>query len=102
MQHNCNFDCKSCGKFDKDPEMVKKHDTLMDVIALVLPTGETLWMEGESQRPGYLKKVVDRWKELHPEFDGSRCSMGAVCIKMPTSQYTAIRATNLFDWPEYA
>lgn len=98
-QH-CGFLCRDCGKFEKDPAMIKKHDCLLSVAVLVLPTGETLWMESEQYKPGYMRKVIQAWKEQHPEFDGKKCSMGTVEIKMPLSQYKNIQATSGFDWPD--
>lgn len=99
MKHECDFACSECKMFSVDKE-TGKHDCLLSVAVVVLPTGETLWMESEKYKPGYMRKVVDAWKEQHPGFDGSGCSMGVVEINMPLSLYKKIPATNSFDWPD--
>jgi len=99
MQNDCGFTRRGCGEFIPGPE-TGKHDCLLSVAVLVLPTGEALWMESEKYNPGYMEKVIQAWKDQHPDFDGSKCSMGAVEIKMPLSQYKAIQTTNSFSWPD--
>ena len=74
----------------------------IEVVCLVLPTGEALWFKA-SQGSDYLKKVLDKWKAEHPKFAKTPCSAGAVHITMPYDKYLAIGAHSgpgSFEWPQ--
>lgn len=71
---------------------------IVDVVCLVLPSGETLWIEqfkGES----YLRKVIDKWKMEHPEFKDVRLTMGCVLISMPRDRFELVPVGS-FVFPE--
>ena len=72
------------------------HMTIM-VTCCVFPSGETLWFETKGD---YLRKVVAAWKDKHPEYQDTGCTMGAVEIRMPIEKFCAISATNSIEWPE--
>jgi len=63
-----------------------------------MPSGEVLWFEA-NKGSEYLSKVISAWKKQHPEFEGTKCTMGCIEIRMPVDKYHAIAATNIFDWP---
>lgn len=69
----------------------KKDFECIEVICLVLPTGETLWFEAERGNK-YLQQIIEKWKLEHPEFCDTSCSMGAVHITMP--KYIYVEITN--------
>jgi len=75
-------------------------DQLVDVAVLVLPTGEVFWINIEQYTQDYVCKVIQTWKEQHPEFDDSKCSMGMVVIKMPLSRYNSLHTSNSLVWPD--
>lgn len=73
----------------------------VEVVCLVLPTGENLWFEADKGHD-YMRLVIDKWKADHPEFVDTPCNMGAVHITMPREKYTAIGAhfgPGCFVWP---
>jgi len=70
---------------------------LINVTCFVFPTNETLWFKTDSE---YQELVLKAWKEKHPEFEESDCTMGVVNIIMPEENYDAIKATNQIDWPK--
>ena len=63
-----------------------------------MPSGEVLWFEAEKGSE-YLSKVVDSWKEQHPEYNNTESTMGVIEIRMPEDKYKRITATNDFNWP---
>jgi len=63
----------------------------VDVVCMVLPTGENLWFEAAKGRD-YMSQVIDKWKAEHTEFADTPCNMGAVHITMPRDKYIAIGA----------
>jgi hypothetical protein len=63
----------------------------IEVVCLVMPTGENLWFEA-AKGHDYMIQVIDRWKAEHPEFVDTLCNMGAVHITMPREKYAAIGA----------
>ncbi len=73
----------------------------VEVVCLVLPTGENLWFEA-AKGQDYMRQVIDKWKSEHPEFTDTPCNMGAVHITMPRAKYNAIGAHfghGCFVWP---
>lgn len=73
----------------------------VEVVCLVLPTGENLWFEA-AKGQDYMRQVIDKWEAEHPEFTDTPCNMGAVHITMPMAKYTAIGAhfgPGCFVWP---
>lgn len=73
----------------------------VEVVCLVLPTGENLWFEA-AKGQDYMRQVIDKWKSEHLEFQDTPCNMGAVHITMPKDRYIAIGAhfgPGCFVWP---
>ncbi len=77
--------CRSCTA--NEEEIAE----FVEVVCLVLPTGENLWFEAAKGRD-YMCQVIDKWKGEHPEFLNTPCNMGAVHITMPSEKYIAIGA----------
>lgn len=73
-------------------------NALIMATCLVVPSGETMWIRTDKGRD-YLMKVIEAWKEQHPEYDDTKCTMGCVEIMMPLEKYNAIQTTNGFSWP---
>jgi len=63
----------------------------VQVVCLVLPTGENLWFQAAKGHE-YMCQIIDKWKAEHPEFTDTPCNLGAVHITMPRDKYTAIAA----------
>ena len=71
---------------------------LIQVVCCAMPNGEALWFEAEKGSE-YLSKVIASWKEQHPEFTNTECTMGCIEMRMPIDKYYSIQATNSFNWP---
>ena len=72
---------------------------IIDVVCLVLPSGENLWFEPKGD---YLSAVFGKWTKENPEYADSGCTCEAVAIKMPRKDYIAIGAKigpGCFDFP---
>lgn len=79
----------------------------IDVVVYVCPDGKTIWMPmhniiGEVQHD-YFRKVLNKWKQGHPEFIETPCTIAAANIKMPYKKYKEIEAVcgpGEFEFPK--
>jgi hypothetical protein len=73
--------------------------TIVDVVCIVLPSGEVFWIEksmiNEHCNP---KIIIEVWRANHPEYNNTPCTMGIVEIKMPKTKYDGIQTNNSFPW----
>ena len=75
------------------PERGLDMKEIIEVACLVFPSAEVFWFEVERGKK-YTEKVIRTWKEHHPEFDDTTCSMGMVHIYMHREKYNSIVTTN--------
>ena len=71
----------------------------INALCLAFPNGQALWIEADRE---YMEKVIQRWKDDNPEYDGMDCTMGAVQIRMFKHDFKNINACDPedFDFPE--
>jgi hypothetical protein len=73
--------------------------TIIDVVCIVLPSGETFWIEASLFNENYKPEtIIKKWHAIHPEYDNTPCTMGIVEIKMPKIKYDKIQTNNSFPW----
>lgn len=70
---------------------------MIDVVCICLPNGTNLWCEAGDM--DYVRRVMDKWKDEHPEYVGGECTCGFVIVRMPRKDYIAIGTNNSFEWP---
>jgi DNA repair photolyase len=73
---------------------IMKDERLIEAVCLVFPDGSVQWFEAEEGQE-HMRGLIAKWKEQHPEFEGTDCAMGAVHIKMPMKAFleTQIKVT---------
>ena len=71
-----------------------KDERLIEAVCLVFPDGSVQWFEAEEGQE-HMRCLIAKWKEQHPEFEGTECTMGAVHIMMPMKAFleTQIKVT---------
>lgn len=52
-------------------------DKMMKAVCCAMPSGETLWFNAE-EGSEYLSKVIEAWKDQHPEYANTESTMGGL------------------------
>jgi hypothetical protein len=62
----------------------------MDVICLVLPSGQTIWLDAEEVDEVDVNKLVREWFSKNSVYRNTPCSLSAVKITMPKDKYLSV------------
>ena len=65
-------------------------EEFMDVICLVLPSGETIWLDAEETYEVDVNELVREWFSKNSVYRNTPCSLSAVKIKMPRDKYLSV------------
>jgi hypothetical protein len=75
----------------------------MEVICLVLPSGETIWLDAEEVDEVDVNKLVLEWFSKNSVYRNTPCSLSAVKITMPKDKYLAVtfKTSSDFAQPQF-
>jgi hypothetical protein len=75
----------------------------MDVICLVLPSGQTIWFDAAEADEVDVNKLVREWFNKNPGYGNTPCSLSAVKITMPRDKYLSVAfiASSAFAQPQF-
>jgi hypothetical protein len=65
-------------------------EEFMDVICLVLPSGQTIWLDAEEVDEVDVNKLVGEWFSKNSVYRNTPCSLSAVKITMPKDKYLSV------------
>lgn len=67
-------------------------EDILKVTCCIFPNADVYWFESEKGKD-YLKKVIDKWKSQHQEYDETGTDMAVAQIHMVYKDYLKIGAT---------
>jgi hypothetical protein len=77
----------SCRLIKKEALMGQE---FMEVICLVLPSGQTIWLDAKEADEVDVNKLVREWFNKNPGYGNTPCSLSAVKITMPRDKYLSV------------